>query len=267
MRLPALLAFLLSAEAVFASEPPDRRDLGMLPRLPQAEIVDFRQTEQERTYPMGTVLEISGRLRYEREVTAEGALRQVTYRLPTGHGAFERFEQVRTALLSEDAELLFWCRGRDCGSSSLWANAVFGNPRLYGPDSQQTYALLRLPPPRQDSLLALYGVTRGNRRAYLHAEQFDASHALGELLPSASTLLALLRSNGQLLLPRLIGAPDPVWARLLGRSLKLDSTLRVALSGSQAEAWRAALVAEGVRAARLELDTGSFEGLRLMLLR
>lgn len=267
MRLPVLLGLLLCSAALPAAEPPGSHDLEGLPRFPRAEIVEFRQASQERVYPLGSLLEIGGRLRYEGEVAAEGALTALTYRLPEEHGSTAAFELARASLLEQGAELLFWCRGRDCGSSSLWANAVFGDAGLYGPDSQQDYALLRLPAPRRDSLLALYGITRGNRRAYLHVEQLDAGAPLGELLPTPGTLLAQLRGSGRLLLPGLDGEPDPTWAGLLARSLKLDSTLRVSLAGAHAEAWRAALVAEGVRTARLELDGDEIAGLRLTLLR
>ena len=113
---------------------------------------------------------ISGTLRYEREVAAKGQLTAVTYELPRTHSANEVFANAREALQAQDAELLYWCVGRECGSSSLWANAVFDNTRLTGADDEQTYALMRLAEPRQDSLLALYSITRGNKRAYLHAE-------------------------------------------------------------------------------------------------
>jgi hypothetical protein len=71
--------------------------------------------------------------------------------------------------------LLFWCQARDCGESSLWANEVFGNAKLYGADEQQAYLLLRLAAPKDNTLVALYSITRGNRKAYLHVEQFDAA--------------------------------------------------------------------------------------------
>jgi hypothetical protein len=54
---------------------------------------------------------------------------------------------------------------------------------------------------------------------------------------------------------------------LLARSLNQDSTLRVMLSGEHAQQWREQLVAQGVRAARLELDNQATEGLRLDRLR
>lgn len=263
MRLTTFCCLALAGSSLLAADLPGSRDLEGLPRFPHAEIVEFRQGDAERRYPMGDIQRISGRLRYEQEVSAQGALTAATYLLPVGHAAGEAFARARGALLGQGAELLYWCEGRDCGSSSLWANAVFGNARLYGPDERQAYALLRLAAPRRDSLLALYAITRGNRRDYLHVEQLDAAGALGELLPAPATLLRQLRADGQLLLPGLSGEPGAAWVELLARSLMLDSTLRVALAGAQAPAWRAALVERGVRAARLELDEASVAGLRL----
>src|SRR5690606_943607 len=126
--------------------------------------------------------------------------------------------------------------------------------------------LLRLAEPRADSLLARYMITRGNRRAYLHAERLDAHAPLGELLPSAATLLRQLRGDGQLHL-HAPEQPQSEWSRLLVRALSLDTTLRVALSGTHATAWRDVLVAERVRAGRLELGAEESDGLRIQLLR
>lgn len=98
---------------------------------------------------------------------AEGELTALTYRLPPEHSSQEAFAAARTALLKADATPLFWCERRDCGSSSLLANAVFGNAKLYGPDEQQAYLLVRLAAPQENSLVAVYSITRGNRRAYL----------------------------------------------------------------------------------------------------
>ncbi len=267
MRLTLLAGLLLAASAQ-AADLPDSHDLAALPRFPHAEITDFRENpDQERVYPQSAIRRISNQLRMERKVDAEGRQTSVTYRLPTDHSAFDAFDRARKDLLEDGAELLYWCQGRDCGSSSLWANAIFGNSKLYGPDEQQAYLLLRLAAPRQDSLLALYSITRGNRRAYLHAEQLDANAPLGELLPTPDTLMRELKSSGELHLTRLPEQPSDAWATLLSRCLNLDSTLRISLAGAGAEAWREALVGLGVRAARLELGEGKEPGLHLNLLR
>ncbi|MCY1554040.1 hypothetical protein D9M68_905830 [compost metagenome] len=95
----------------------------------------------------------------------------------------------------------------------------------------------------------------------------DANAPLGELLPTPDTLMRELKSSGELHLARLPAEPPANWATLLARSLNLDSTLRVSLAGPGAEAWREALVGQGVRAARLELGEGTEPGLLLTLLR
>ncbi|OEC56850.1 DUF4892 domain-containing protein [Pseudomonas sp. ENNP23] len=265
--LPLCLGLALAAP-LQAADLPESHDLAALPRFPHAEIVDFKEApDQERFYPQGPIRRISNQLRMEQRVDAQGRQTSVTYRLPSGHSSDEAFDLARVALMEKGAIPLYWCQGRDCGSSSLWANAVFGNARLYGPDGQQAYLLVRLAEPSQDSLLAVYAITRGNRRAYLHAEQLDAAAPLGELLPTPATLLRELKSSGELHLPTLPAVPSEAWATLLARGLNLDSTLRVSLGGAGAEAWREALVGQGVRAARLELGTSREAGLHLEWLR
>jgi len=260
------LSLLLSSAVVWADVAASQ-DLDVLPRFTGSKIVSFKDVaEQERIYPQGAIRRISGTLRYEREVAAQGQLTAVTYELPRTHTANEVFAKARSDLQAQDAELLYWCVGRECGSSSLWANAVFNNATLTGSDDQQTYALLRLAEPRQDSLLALYSITRGNKRAYLHAELLNANAPLGEVLPTPATLQRQLKSTGELRLAKQV-EPSAAWAELLARSLKLDSTLRVIISGAQAEAWRDALVEQRVRASRLELGDADVSGVQLNVLR
>lgn len=267
MRLISLLAAGLCSSIALAADISGSQDLEALPRFPASAIVAYQDSaQQERIYPQGSIRRISGRLRYEREILVQGRYRAVTYELPRTHSADQVFTASREALLEQGAELLYWCQGRECGASSLWANSVFGNATLYGSDDQQAYALLRLAEPNHDSLLALYSITRGNRRAYLHAEQLDAVEPLGELLPTPATLLRQLRSDGRLQLPDEASA-ESAWLELLARSLSLDSTLRVSLAGAEAAAWREALIAQRVREARLELGEGGSGALEVRLLR
>lgn len=267
MRCLSLCAGLLASAAAVAEDVPDSHDLDLLPRFPGSQIVRFSEAaEQERVYPQGSIRRISGRLRFEREVSAQGPFTALTYELPRTHSADEVFSAARQAMLAQDAELLYWCQGRECGPSNLWANAVFGQSILYGYDEQQAYALMRLAEPREDNLLALYSITRGNRRAYLHVELLAANAPLADLLPTPATLLRQLRESGELRLAKQT-EPTQAWAVLLARTLKLDSTLRVSLAGAQAAAWRDALVEQRVPAARLELGENEGPGLRISLLR
>ncbi|GBC56440.1 type IIA topoisomerase (DNA gyrase/topo II, topoisomerase IV), A subunit [Stutzerimonas stutzeri] len=267
MAAPALF---LSAAAI-AADVAGSADLERVPRFAQAQIIDYRQsTVQERIYPQDSIRRISGNLRMAAQVVASGRLTAVTYQLPASHTGIEAFTQARGDLLEQGAELLFWCEGRECGSSSLWANAIFGKSMLYGPEAQQAYLLARLPEREtegQDDLIALYGVTRGNGRPYLHVEQLQPDEPLAQVLPTAATLLRQLRSTGELRLPRLADQPTAEWGELLANVLRLDSTTRISLAGQGAAAWREALIAERIRGGRLEVDESQESGLLIRLLR
>jgi hypothetical protein len=255
---------LLCSNLVLAADLPGSQDLPALPRFPHAQIVSYASnSDAERTYPQSSIRRISNQLRIEQPVEVSGQLTALTYQLPAGRAAAEAFSAARKALLAEGAEPLYWCEGRDCGSSSQWANAIFGNAQLYGPDDQQAYLLVRLAQPRHNSLLALYGITRGNRRAYLHVEQLDSSSSLAELLPTPATLLRELKSSAVLRLPGLPPVPQSRWVEVLARTLKLDSTLPVILSGAGAPAWRDALLAQGISDRRLLLGDADAAELQL----
>ncbi|MEN4828671.1 DUF4892 domain-containing protein [Pseudomonas sp. P39-UII1] len=240
---------------------------GNLPVPVDAKVVDQRPVvEQERIYPMGPLRKISGRLRVDDKVESRGQVSSVTYELPVERTAREAFTSAREELQRDGGYPLFWCQGRDCGEASLWANDVFASARLNGGDEQQAFILLRRSAEEADTLVALYSVTRGNRRAYLHVEEFVAGSPLGELLPTAATVLREMRDTGKLDYPDLT-TPQPAWVALLGRSLNLDSTLRASLSGNEAEAWREQLVKAGVRSNRLEVGNAPTDGLHLELIR
>ncbi|MBM6445876.1 DUF4892 domain-containing protein [Pseudomonas mohnii] len=268
MRSLNLLALCCFSPLLFAADVPGSQDLPILPRMTDAQIVDYRPAaELERVYPLGSIRKISGQLRFDGQVSARGNATSVTYELPPEHSATQAFTDAREALQKQGAQLLFWCQARDCGESSLWANEVFGNAKLYGSDNEQAYLLLRLAAPKDNTLVALYSITRGNRKAYLHVEQFDAAGPLGDLLPTSATLLRELKSTGELDFPKLTDAPDETWLRLISRGLNLDTTLRISLSGPKAEAWRQALIEQGVRAARMEAGSVEGSGLHVELLR
>jgi hypothetical protein len=268
MRSFSLLVLCSFSPLLFAADIPGSHDLPIVPRMADAQIVDYRPAAGlERIYPLGSIRKISGQLRFDGQVSARGNVTSVTYELPAEHSSIEAFTAAREALQQQGAGLLFWCQARDCGESSLWANEVFGNAKLYGADDQQAYLLLRLAAPRDNTLVALYSITRGNRKAYLHVEQFEASAPLGELLPTSATLLRELRSTGELDFSTLRDAPDETWLRLISRGLNLDTTLRVSISGANAEAWRQALIGQGVRAARMETGSAEGSGLHIELLR
>ncbi|UVJ42453.1 DUF4892 domain-containing protein [Pseudomonas sp. LS1212] len=258
-----VLGLLLASPALSAAE----GDLDLLRPL-DAKVVDQRgPAPHERLYPLGSLRKISGQLRMEGQIDSRGQVSSITYELPPELKANDAFTAAREALQARGGYVLFWCQARECGESSLWINEIFNIPRLSGGDEQQAFLLLRKAEPAHNTLVALYSITRGNRKAYLHAEEFVADAPLGDLLPTAATILRELRSTRELDYPDLDGEPPKAWVTLLSRSLNLDSTLRVSLSGKQGEAWRQALVAAGVREARLEAGNQDVPGLHIELIR
>lgn len=147
-----VLGLSLLSPLVFAADLPGSQDLPAVARQVDAQIVDYRPAEEkERIYPMGAIRKISGQLRYEGQAIARGQATAITYELPAEHSASAAFTTTREALQEKGAQLLFWCKARDCGESSLWANEIFGNAKLVGADSQQEYLLLRLAEPQANS--------------------------------------------------------------------------------------------------------------------
>ncbi|WP_423835553.1 DUF4892 domain-containing protein [Stutzerimonas stutzeri] len=266
-RAIGILGLTLFVDVANAADLSASRGVGVLANYPQAKIVSAReQPTVERSYPLDAIRRISGRLRVSDQISATGQLAAITYQLPETHTGIEAFETTRNQLIETGAELLFWCEGRECGSSSLWANDIFQRATLYGPEAQQAYLLARLADDA-GSLVALYGITRGNGRPYLHVEQFSPEQPLGDILPNPATLLRQLKNAGTLWLPRLPDAPSQEWAALLANVLRLDSTIRVVLEGQGAAAWHEALLAERIAARRLDGEASAEEGLRIRLLR
>lgn len=217
-------------------------------------ITQEHQDSLEKIYPQGSVRRISGRMRYSGEVLVRGSVDVLTVQLAATHEALAAFDASRRLLQDEHAQMLYWCAARECGPSNLWANTVFGNSRLYGPDDRQAYALFRLASAQQDDLVAVYAITRGNGRGFLHVEHFQAEELPADLVPTATTLGRQLSTDNRLSLPNLRGEPDPVWINLLVRALNRNVTMRISMAGEQAQAWRDAMVEDGVRAARIELE-------------
>jgi hypothetical protein len=198
---------------VFAADLPGSQDLPSVARQVDAQIVDYRPTEEkERIYPMGAIRKISGKLRYDGQATARGQVTAITYELPAEHSSSTAFKATREALQEQGAQLLFWCQARDCGESSLWANEVLGNAKLVGADGQQELPVAA--PGRPSGQLsggAVRHQPRQSQRAYLHVEQMDASAPLGHLAADLCHTAASTEKHRRLDFPLLGAEPDATW--------------------------------------------------------
>ncbi|GAA0785811.1 DUF4892 domain-containing protein [Marinobacterium sediminicola] len=193
--------------------------------------------QQERYDPdyrlmLGGIVKINGLVRSDREQRLQAQLTRITWQLPGGYPPESGFNHVRQQLLAQGAEVLFECAGRQCGPSSLWANDIFGQSRLYGVDRSQFYAALSLP----EAHVAIYAVRRGNGRVYLHLDLLEHD------APTVTELSVRLREQGyaelsdwpdstdravQALLDLQDTYPDrEIWLVVHWRGEDLDLTLR-----------------------------------------
>src|SRR5690606_27370929 len=164
---------------------------------------------------------------------------------------------------------LFFCEGRECGSSSLWANQVLGYSRLYGPEENQSYLALRLDDEPQ-RFISLYAITRGNRQVYLHLDQMTPEQPVTDMLyPTPATLGKILRADGELKISGITpedsdSAITEAWLDLTARMLRSDNRLRIQVDGAQAPAFVQSLLDRGISQQRLEIGEPEPEnGVRL----
>lgn len=170
-----LTAVLVIAPVRVSADVAGSSDYASFERFPGATIVDYRQ-EPSTVYnlPLGRMQRAAGTVAPSRAERFQGHLRRITYEIPGGFLADEVYRFYREQLLSQGQQALFSCQGRGCGSSNFWANDVFGNRILYGPEVNQFYLASTYQGMRGQEQVngyaALYVVTRANRRMYAHID-------------------------------------------------------------------------------------------------
>ena len=148
-----------------AADLPGAADLDGLARFPRAWIVAYEREDDfaPREFVVSAVEKIRRELRIERKLRLEATVLRVTYQVPAGTPLEEVVAHYQETL---GADALFTCRGRDCGRSNGWANQVFRQAILYGPEANQFY----IAADRDGELVSAYVIERGNRRIYAHVE-------------------------------------------------------------------------------------------------
>lgn len=262
---PTILALMLSGLAA----PTVAADLA-IKAYPRAELAQKQvQPDAEHVMVIGSIRRINNQVRAEREVLAEGELVRITWRIPEGHSARDAMAHAAAQLQQHPHTTLFFCEGRECGSSSLWANQVLDYSRLYGPEENQLYLALRLDDEPQ-RFVSLYAITRGNREVYLHMDQLTPSEPVTEVLyPTPATLSKILHADGELLLPAVMpdaadSAVTKAWLDLVVRMLRSDARLRIQVDGAQSPAFVQELLDRGIDRQRLEIgEPEPLAGVRL----
>jgi hypothetical protein len=188
----AFAALLLAASTLAAGATPDlpgSRDPFGVDRVPRSWVVEYRRDDEHRPRDLvlGKVDSIRRDLRIEDQLTLAASLESVTYQMPDGTPVDAVLDHYLRELGSD---VLYQCAGRACGRSNDWANQVFGQAVLYGPDRNQRYVAREW----QGRLVSLYVIERGSQRVYAHLRFIEPA---GELAIQPNALLARrLRERG-----------------------------------------------------------------------
>lgn len=162
--LGACLIALLSA-TVFADLVTDR--FSDPPWLPSgSKQIDSRSEEGTFDFILSGAEKIRRDIVIDRLQEVTGQRETRTWQVPVS----ANLQRLADSITAEFTASLFACRGRDCGRSNVWANAVFENALLFGPDDKQRYLAGIMTIDGRQVLIAAYLVQRGNLRKYLHLQ-------------------------------------------------------------------------------------------------
>jgi hypothetical protein len=247
-----LLGTSLAFGQAVAADVAGSSDYAGFERFPGSQIVDYR-AENNAVYSLalGRMQRAAGRVAPSQYERFQGYLRRITYEIPDGFTAQETFNHFRNQLLGPNQRELFNCQGRDCGSSNFWANDLFGNRILFGPENGQFYMASTYQGELQQDAVngyaALYVVTRANRRLYAHIDFLElpasvAAEQRAAQIINPQALSARLQQDGMAVVPGLVFNEEDELVNseglvLLEAVLTADSLLNVYIVGHlQAEA-------------------------------
>lgn len=123
-----------------------------------------------RLLPLGAMQKVRGVWAPRESERVSGELVGFSWRISDGFTVHEVLEGLETSLANADAELLFECDARACGSSSQWANRVFNERLLYGQEASQRYRCYRVALPAGEYRVMIYASARTASRQYLHVQ-------------------------------------------------------------------------------------------------
>lgn len=173
-RIFVLLLMLFPAWVFAEDDLVGSADDAVLERFRGAWIVNYAvDPRADYRFALGSLEQVNGVERPEKEERLSGSLTRISYQIPDGSNTRDVYNHFYQQLKSRNAQMLYECRGRECGSSNHWANDIFRFSRLYGVDRTQYYAAASLP----GVSVALYVVERGNRRIYAHIDVIETDPA------------------------------------------------------------------------------------------
>lgn len=178
-----------------------------LQTYPHARVIfGSKAATEEYLLALSSYKKVAGTWRLDRMQRLSGVLQRFTLELPETHSARNGFEFYLKQLQNSNLRELFYCRGRDCGTSNSWANNHFKILQLYGLDQFQYYGAYEVTTDKDKPFyVALYAVQRGNKRVYMQIDvlRVDQQIDLG-VASSAESIIKSLEANGYYMFPDLV---------------------------------------------------------------
>ena len=161
-------------------------DLGVIP-YPGSELVSEMDGGAVGVHRIitGSIHRVATQLEPKSFEVVSGIKQTATYQIPFVQKTkvlAEYFENQLSSL----GRIVYACGGRTCGSSNYWANSVFKQAKLYGPEQYQYYFLVSADSGREH--LLVYIAQRGTGKLFIHIEKIEGSAASkisGETIASA----------------------------------------------------------------------------------
>ncbi|MFT7133211.1 MAG: hypothetical protein ACI81O_001924 [Cyclobacteriaceae bacterium] len=159
---------------------------GVISLYPRAQLVDFSQEETSTTHRimLGALEKINNDITPEASRYVQGLRSRHTYLIADESRTGLVFDFFSTQL-QQKGQILYQCIGRECGSSSHWANGVFGRRILYGPKQFQHYIVGII----NGYYTAIYVAQRATGEVYAHLDVIEDLQA--SLLDGDNLLRAL----------------------------------------------------------------------------
>jgi len=156
---------LVATNATAAEDIPGAADPLGIDRYPRSWIVLYELDDElaNRDFIVSRVDKTRRDVRVKREVRALATSLSATYQVPPGTRPQDVVDHYMRIFGRGE---VFRCQGRDCGRSNHWANYIFEQAILYGPDVNQHYFAGEL----DEHLVSLYVIERGNKRVYAHLQ-------------------------------------------------------------------------------------------------
>ena len=206
LHMTALTGLFLVSAASFGQA----SDHPLLARFPDSSIVDV-EFEEDANYRLvlGTLQRTRGVVTAESSQRLRGDVTKIIYEVSQEFSGEDVYRFFGDQFAEKGYEVLFTCSGRECGSSNYWANDIFRNRVLYGPERNQYFMALRAgttdtaatASAENAAHMVLYIITRTNRQLYAYVEIVEENGSVPTIELTPSELLDNLTENDSAIIP------------------------------------------------------------------